>query len=411
MKLVLNMKFNLAMLLCVIILAVLWTGRKIKENYVSYVDGRQDIPYEGESSEDRASAAKGKAAANEVGEKLNDAVDTVSDNTSSVLQTIYDFIDTTPKVSLPQWRDSYGDGVTMPDTITTGVKPDTSLILTDGCSTKSILKSDYVNDICVVNAGDYPTIDAKCKALEKDNCNLPSCCILINGTKCVAGDANGPTYLTDQGNQIDYYYYLYQNKCYGPGCNDASNNNTNKCGKYAKNSTNISKDCMIQMFNDAGCKNLDPMFVVNDSYLYNNSKSSKKYIQNDLNATAKKLLKGISQNDPDSRVKCLADPNNPCDQYLSTDKKISRACMIRMYNDAGCENKKPPLITNGFVSDHHEVSKKDINNQIALQVGWLKEIADAAEVGSNEYKVCYGNKQRPAAAGTSGAGTSGAGTR
>ena len=219
MKFFFSVKLNLALLLILIILAVLFLVKKRK-----YYEGyeRSDLPEDQEivlqRQKDKAAEKVGVYYANKFGDQASATLNDVGGDLNSALGSIADLvIDKEPAINTPQWRSMYGNGVTVPDTITTGLKPDTSLIVTSGCSVKSIVKSQYEEDICVTYAGDYPTLDTKCKALSNDNCNLPACCVLINGTKCVAGDANGPTYLTDQGNEIDYKYYLHRNKCYGAG--------------------------------------------------------------------------------------------------------------------------------------------------------------------------------------------------
>jgi len=398
MKFNINIKINLAFLLVLIILAVLWSGNcKIYEGYYSRADGRQDTESQYVTirrQKDKEAREKGIKKANEYGKRASDDVEYIGGKVSSVLDTIASAI-AIKKPVLPQWRQVYGNGIDVPDTVTTGLKPDTSLILTSGCSTKSILRSDYANDFCKISKGDFPTIDEKCKALSKENCNLPSCCILLNGTKCVSGDATGPTYLTDQGNAIDYYYYLYRNKCYGSGCQDATNQYQKQCGKYGDNSTNISKACMVQMFNKAGCTNPSPDHIINDSYVYNNSKTSKKFIENDLTTTAKNLISGISKNDEDSRIKCKGDPSNPCDKYLSDSMSVSKECMIKMYNEVGCPNKAPPLITNQYVSDMNGFAKTAVQRAISEVVTSVKLSADSDpkldSTATANVPLCYGS--------------------
>jgi hypothetical protein len=391
MKFFLSVKFNLALLLILIILAVLFLVKKEK-----YYEGyqRSDLP---ESEEVRIQREKNEAAnragtyrANQFGDQASATLNDVGNSLSSSLDTIADLIIDNPKINTPKWRSMYGDGVTVPDTITTGLKPDTSLILTSGCSVKSIVKSEYEEDICVTYAGDYPTLDTKCKGLSNDNCNLPACCILINGVKCVAGDANGPTYLTDQGNEIEYKYYLHRNKCYGAGCDEAANGYLEKCGKYADNSTGISQGCMIEMFNKAGCPNKSPKFIINDDYAYNNSRSSKKYIEMDLKEIAKNLLSDITKGNDDSRIKCNADPNNPCDQFLSDSTGINKACMIRLYNDNGCPNNVPPLVTDSFENNYRNTSKIDIKDIMRNATSLIKNSADSGNKTSN-IQACYGS--------------------
>ena len=370
MKLFFSVKLNLALLLGLIILAVLIIAKKgqYDEGYKNSEDS-EDQAITMQRQYDKAAEKAGIDYANQLGDQATSGLNTANDNINSVLGSISAFMDTTPKINTPQWRSVYGNGVSVPDTITTGLKPDTSLIISDGCSTRSIVKSDFEEDICIKNAGDYQTLDVKCKALSNDNCSLPSCCVLINGTKCVAGDAKGPTYLTDQGDEIDYNYYLHRNKCYGAGCNDTSSRYQQKCGSYAANSTGISQECMIEMFNEAGCPNKSPTFIINEDYAYNNSKSSKQYIEMDLKAIAKGLLSDISKGNDDSRIKCNADQNNPCDKFLSDSDGINKACMIRMYNDNGCPNTVPPIITNSFEYNYRYTNKNDLKTIIKNAMG------------------------------------------
>lgn len=385
MKFFLNIKLNIALLLLITILAMFLL------NVNDFVNVKGSARREGFTWLDEPDRnSDGTARANMLGDELSKDLDKVGGGALSGLNQISAFIDTTPKVIIPPSRHVYGDGVTGPDTITTEIKPDTSYIITDGCSKKSILKSDYEADICTTYAGEYKELDKKCKALSNENCNLSSCCISLNGTKCVAGNASGPTYLTDQGNAIDYYYYLYRNTCYGKGCDDASNKYKVSCGKYADNSTGISKACMVQMFNDAGCKNPNPKFVINEEYTYFNSKTSKKYMQNDLKDIAKNLLSDIAKGNPDSRIKCQADPNDPCDQFLSTNEGISKSCMIKMYNDAGCPNPIPPLITDSFVNNYRNTNKNDLKKIITSATQLIKQTADAPGAIQTKRTLCYG---------------------
>jgi hypothetical protein len=408
MKLLFNIKFNVALLLCLVILAILWhTGQKMryKEGYEQtttvqdgktyvvpkdinagslFISGVQNAglavadaavkTYDGT----RKVVLNGKEYILDAGNRFASDIDKTGDSVSSFLDTISDFIDTSEYINLPQSRHVYGDGSATLNTITMGLKPDTSVLITDGCSKRSILRSEFEEDICTKYAGDSKSIDAKCKMLDNNNCNLPDCCILLNGTKCIAGDVKGPSYLTDQGNKIDYNYYLYKNKCYGAGCDNAGNNYEKHCGMYAKNSTGISKACMVEMFKDAGCS--DSSFIIDDVYVYNNSKSSKQYINNNLIVTANTLLEGIKKADSDSKVKCNPDGNNPCDKYLSTSTGISKACMIKMYNDAGCKNSAPLLISDQFVSDNNDRTKDTINDIISKEVTTIKSSSPSTSV-------------------------------
>jgi len=63
-------------------------------------------------------------------------------------------------------------------------------------------------------------IEQNCNRLETSVCAATSCCVLLGGTKCVAGDENGPTMKSNYTDPFirnkDLYYY--QGKCYG-NCN------------------------------------------------------------------------------------------------------------------------------------------------------------------------------------------------
>lgn len=62
-------------------------------------------------------------------------------------------------------------------------------------------------------------LEESCKKLTNENCNSVSCCVLLNGEKCVAGDAEGPTFKTKtNGSKQNIDFYYYQKKCYGSGC-------------------------------------------------------------------------------------------------------------------------------------------------------------------------------------------------
>jgi hypothetical protein len=59
--------------------------------------------------------------------------------------------------------------------------------------------------------------DAKCNALDKNVCASTSCCVLLGGEKCVAGDGSGPSVKSNYSDTtvINRDYYYYQGKCYG----------------------------------------------------------------------------------------------------------------------------------------------------------------------------------------------------
>lgn len=60
-------------------------------------------------------------------------------------------------------------------------------------------------------------LEEECGKLDKNVCGSTSCCVLLGGTKCVAGSAQGPTSKLNYGDitirNRDFYYY--KGKCYG----------------------------------------------------------------------------------------------------------------------------------------------------------------------------------------------------
>ena len=70
---------------------------------------------------------------------------------------------------------------------------------------------------CTQNKNDKFAIEEKCGALDLNTCASTSCCTLIGGQKCVAGNENGPmntaSYTDFALKNKDFYYY--QGKCYG----------------------------------------------------------------------------------------------------------------------------------------------------------------------------------------------------
>lgn len=75
------------------------------------------------------------------------------------------------------------------------------------------------NSFCKSHLGKSEVLDQSCEKLTERNCNSTSCCVYLNGNKCVAGSGNGPTFkTTTTGDKINVDYYYYQNKCYGTNC-------------------------------------------------------------------------------------------------------------------------------------------------------------------------------------------------
>jgi hypothetical protein len=72
---------------------------------------------------------------------------------------------------------------------------------------------------CKTEEGSQMDLNNKCQQLTNKNCSLTSCCVLLNGEKCVAGGINGPTFNTDKnGKSKPFDYYYWQNQCFGGKC-------------------------------------------------------------------------------------------------------------------------------------------------------------------------------------------------
>lgn len=71
--------------------------------------------------------------------------------------------------------------------------------------------------ICEANKESKIELETACQKLDSNTCSSTTCCVLLGGQKCVAGNQNGPTMrsnYSDMGiSNTDYYYY--QGKCYG----------------------------------------------------------------------------------------------------------------------------------------------------------------------------------------------------
>jgi len=86
---------------------------------------------------------------------------------------------------------------------------------------KDFINTDLEKDFCngFKGSGSTQKLNEQCAGLTNTNCVTTSCCVLANGTKCLAGSANGPTFLTNlDGSNINVDYYYYQGKCYGSKC-------------------------------------------------------------------------------------------------------------------------------------------------------------------------------------------------
>ena len=62
---------------------------------------------------------------------------------------------------------------------------------------------------------DHKALHNTCTTHSKRACKTASYCVLLDGESCVGGNSHGPSYLTKDGNKVDYKYYYHKHKCYG----------------------------------------------------------------------------------------------------------------------------------------------------------------------------------------------------
>ena len=80
---------------------------------------------------------------------------------------------------------------------------------------ESFEDSDSPESLCVQYADKPHKIHQKCRELSEAACNIPSCCVWLNGKRCVGGGTRGPTFHTENGEDIEVDYFHLKNKCRG----------------------------------------------------------------------------------------------------------------------------------------------------------------------------------------------------
>ena len=70
---------------------------------------------------------------------------------------------------------------------------------------------------CEANKNNTLEIETQCGKIGKETCASTSCCVLLGGSKCVAGNEAGPTMKANYSDVsvLNRDYYYYQGKCYG----------------------------------------------------------------------------------------------------------------------------------------------------------------------------------------------------
>jgi hypothetical protein len=96
---------------------------------------------------------------------------------------------------------------------------------------------------CSYNKNFPEKIEEKCGKLDNDTCATTSCCVLLGGVKCVAGDQNGPK---NKANYSDTNIkrrdkYFFGGKCYGNCVDDQTNYYNYNKEKLTKNDNETHK--------------------------------------------------------------------------------------------------------------------------------------------------------------------------
>jgi hypothetical protein len=70
---------------------------------------------------------------------------------------------------------------------------------------------------CEQSKANPQLIEQTCGTIDLDKCASTSCCVLLGGSKCVAGNESGPTMKANYGDRtvVNRDVYYYQGKCYG----------------------------------------------------------------------------------------------------------------------------------------------------------------------------------------------------
>lgn len=89
---------------------------------------------------------------------------------------------------------------------------------TNGSQVGTVENAPYISGgFCKQLANQPLELEQRCSGLAQDVCATTSCCVLLGGTKCVAGNAQGPI---NRANYSDFLLknrdqYYYQGACYG----------------------------------------------------------------------------------------------------------------------------------------------------------------------------------------------------
>jgi hypothetical protein len=257
--------------------------------------------------------------------------------------------------------------------------PDFSAVVdttgSDYYPSKTFFKGSKFSDGFCQSYTDPVELNNACSSLSTENCNQTDCCIVLNGSKCVAGNAEGPMYQTENGNDIDYAYYSYKNQCYG-SCGKGLANAANPCAAYATTDTGISERCIKRLWSQSGCPN---GAYINSDVVTDLKDHSKMAIQ-------VKFKKARS--DEPNYAECYG-PNEsrwpvPCNDTTDTSINLSARCLTKLFTDVGCTN--TDTITSEYVIANNLEPK-------SAMINVFTDLTNAPDDSEGKLTKCYGSDE------------------
>lgn len=240
------------------------------------------------------------------------------------------------------------------------------------CPNQTFLKGTKFSDgFCSSYSG--TELNAKCGTLTAANCNQTSCCALVEGTKCVAGNANGPTYLTENGRDIDYSYYSYKNKCYG-ACSGKAADSANPCSSFTDTDTNLTQRCIRRLWAQTGCPNT--------GYI----SPEQTIVFKDYNKIT--MQSEFKNSNVESNVSnCYGEDETmwpaPCFNTKDSDVMLTARCMTDLFTKSGC--KYTPTVNDTFIRANRLTPKSGLVSKFATLFAGKDDAS---------YTKCYGADEK-----------------
>lgn len=109
---------------------------------------------------------------------------------------------------------------------------------------------------------------------------------------------------------------------------------TGACTKYKSTDIGISRECMAELWSNAGCTTGETMLGMNGYY----------WDQQPYNVVVDDMKAWATLNTTPHRTGCYGSDKskwpytNPCASYKNTDVGISKDCMAKLWSDTGCTN-------------------------------------------------------------------------